>query len=711
MTHDSTDAGAYDGVIRGDRGDQYQPALDGVRAVAVVLVLLFHAGFAWMSGGYLGVSVFFTLSGFLITRLLVREQWASGRVSFSRFYFRRAKRLLPASLLCVVLIMLARQFGEFSHVESLRSDAVAAIGQFFNWHRLAGHSSYANLFADARGTAVSPLEHYWSLAIEEQFYLLWPVVLVGLLAVSRRIRRSVFWPIAFLAVAFGVAAPIIAAVAGPDAAYWATPARLAEILVGSALAVWLLRRPVSSSRVAHLALPSLAIVVAASVLVPSGRGPAYNGFLPLFALLSAALILALQVPGRVRRVLSASPLVAIGKISYGVYLFHWPVFVLMRQHGWDLTTPTGFAIAAAVTAAIALVSYTFVERPIREAKWQPGRTVMLASLGAGITALAVLFAPTAAPLFDVDEQALEQASIRPVTSLAPLVVATTHPATTTTTTTTTTVEPATEDSDFDSSPVTTVEDVPTTTTEAFPTVLALPPQPSRPVRILIFGDSTAVAASNGLSAWALDHAAYAQVTTKWSPGLGFIGDGVDTTFDSQDLVPNARQMLQKLPDDVRALAPDIVVLISTIEDVTNRRWSDDEGTLTPTDPRFIVRMTDAYLTIAQNVLDAGASRVVFVVPPIPVAGWPQLEMREPARYLAQHDVIRSVAAELGDRVVAIDVDRWFDESGASSNATIRPDGVHMTSDFSRLLAEQFLAPALIDAALGLADEPASSPSP
>ena len=672
-------------------------------------MLLFHAGFTWMSGGYLGVSVFFTLSGFLITRLLVREQWTTGRVSFSRFYTRRARRLLPASLLCVALIMIARQFGEFAHVETLRSDAVAAIGQVFNWHRLAGASSYAELFADARGTAVSPLEHYWSLAIEEQFYLIWPVVLVGLLAVSRRIQRSVFWPIAFLAIAFGVAAPIIAVVAGPDAAYWATPARLAEILVGSALAVWLLRRPVSSTRVGRLAAPSLAIIVAACVLVPSGRGPAYHGLLPVFALCSAALILALQVPGRIRRVLSTTPLVGVGKISYGLYLYHWPVFVLMRQHGWDLATPAGFAIAAAITAAIALLSYTFVERPIREARWQPGRTVSLASLGAGVTALAVLFAPNATPFFDVDTQALEQASIRPVTSLAPLVVATPEPDTTTTTIATTTTAVTTlaaATTTATDAEATTTTEVPTTTTEPFPTVVALRPPPSRPVRILIFGDSTAVATSNGLSAWAVDNPDYAQVTTKWAPGLGFIPDGVDTTFDSQDLVPNARQMLKELPDDVHTLTPDVVVLISTIEDVTNRRWSDEEGVLTPTDPRFVTRMTAAYRAVAQSVLDTSPARVVFLIPPIPVAQWPQLEMREQDRYIAQHTVIRAVAAELGDRVVAIDLARWFDETGASTNRSTRPDGVHMTADFSRLLAQQYLAPMMIDAALGVPAEPA-----
>ena len=207
----------------------YQPALDGTRAVAVSLVLLFHAGFTWMSAGYLGVSVFFTLSGYLITSLLLAEMDQSGNVAMGAFYGRRVRRLLPASLLCIVLIIAARQLGAFSRVAHLRADIIGALLQVFNWVRLAGSSSYADLFAGGATGLTSPLEHYWSLAIEEQFYWLFPGVLLLLARWARRRGHSVTAPVAALTLVFCLAAPVIAGVFGPDAAYWATPARLAAV--------------------------------------------------------------------------------------------------------------------------------------------------------------------------------------------------------------------------------------------------------------------------------------------------------------------------------------------------------------------------------------------------------------------------------------------------------------------------------------------------
>ena len=162
-----------------------QPALDGVRALALVLVLFFHAGYSWMPAGYMGVSVFFTLSGYLITNLLLTEFDSSHGIRLGTFYSRRWKRLLPAGLLCLVGIVLLRFAGAFGEVQHLRGDLTAATLQFFNWTELSRGTSYADLFT-ASADQLSPVKHYWSLAIEEQFYLLWPVVL---LLLARRARR------------------------------------------------------------------------------------------------------------------------------------------------------------------------------------------------------------------------------------------------------------------------------------------------------------------------------------------------------------------------------------------------------------------------------------------------------------------------------------------------------------------------------------------
>src|ERR1700712_3104203 len=148
-----------------DQTIRYQPALDGVRALAVIAVLLFHGGLSWMSGGYLGVSVFFTLSGFLITSLLLREGDATGRIDVARFYTRRARRLLPASLVCILAVCALAAAGAFAGVAGLRRDVLGALLQVFNWVKLGSGESYADLNNLTAGLR-HPLDHYWSLAIE-----------------------------------------------------------------------------------------------------------------------------------------------------------------------------------------------------------------------------------------------------------------------------------------------------------------------------------------------------------------------------------------------------------------------------------------------------------------------------------------------------------------------------------------------------------------
>ena len=172
-------------AVSGTRGFSYQPALDGVRALAVAIVLVFHHG--WLDGGYVGVSVFFTLSGYLITSLALVEHDRTGRLDVGAFYGRRIRRLLPASLACLAGIVVLAWFGLFDDVEDLRRDIWAALAQVYNWVALSGGQTYADLVAGGEGVR-SPLDHYWSLAIEEQFYWLWPLALVAVLRAGRRGR-------------------------------------------------------------------------------------------------------------------------------------------------------------------------------------------------------------------------------------------------------------------------------------------------------------------------------------------------------------------------------------------------------------------------------------------------------------------------------------------------------------------------------------------
>ncbi|MFZ4718081.1 MAG: acyltransferase family protein [Ilumatobacteraceae bacterium] len=670
----------------------HQPALDGVRALAVTLVVLFHLGVGWMPGGYLGVSVFFTLSGFLITSLLLGEADHDGRVDFARFYGRRARRLLPASLAVLLAVVVARGLGEFELVPGLRADLLGALLQVFNWVQIAGSSSYTALFGQS-ALFTSPLEHYWSLAIEEQFYLLWPVCLVGLWRWSTRRGRDVLGPVLALTALFAVLAPLIGVWFGPDTAYWSTPSRLPELLVGAALAAWWRRGPQLHPRMAWLAPVAAVAIVVCSATFPSGAGPAFTGWLAPFALVSAALVLGLQFDGPVRTALSVRPVVWLGKVSYGLYLVHWPVFVLLRQHGWDTRSWGGALLAVGITLAITAMSYRLLEQPVRNATWVPRRTARTMGLASALVLAAVLVVvPVGGGFLEANGQLLEQASID-----------TGAPAETLARATTTTAPEATVPSSRPSPTTSSTEQA--TTTTAGEVVLPLPPTPSRPVRILMVGDSTAFYAGQGLAAWAVANPQYAQTDLLWCQGCGFILDGEITSFNAAPFVENSRRIVQQdLPERIRRVHPDVVVLMTTIVDIADRQWSPDEGVLTPLDARYRERMTTQYAEVTRSLLDLGVSTVVWVLPPPPHSYFETADLGESSRYEVEHQVIRETvagaAAAPGQVVRLADMAGWFAAAGHSEDEMWRPDGTHMTEQSATWLAERWFGPWLIGAALG-----------
>ena len=307
---------------------------------------------------------------------------------------------------------------------------------------------------------------------------------------------------------FAISSPVIAAVWGGDAAYWATPARTAEILIGGVLALAVFGRSLSRrwSIAAPVAFLALAVAVAT---FPTAGGPAYSGALPLVAVGSAALLLGLQVEGPVRTALSIGPLVWLGKISYGVYLYHWPVYVIVAERRTDLDGAPLMILRLVITLSIAQASYMLVELPIRR-----GRTVRLSTTfaaAAGVTAavaivgFAVLPA-SAADYWEGSDADARAAAIEPSGEpLAPVVAA---PTTTTRAGPADTAPAATTPAStapVDTDPVDTdaVATAPADTLlDAGPTTLPPIPELSRPVRIIVAGDSTAVATGGGLVAWA-----------------------------------------------------------------------------------------------------------------------------------------------------------------------------------------------------------------
>ena len=360
----------------------HRRALDGVRGAAVLAVLLFHGG--KLEGGYLGVDLFFVLSGYLITSLLLAEAQATGTVKLLGFWARRARRLLPALFLVLTFVGLyALVIADPSDLHRIRSDAFATLGYVANWRFVFGHFDYFALFASP-----SPLSHTWSLAIEEQFYVVWPLVVMGVLAGGRRadraapaapdapnaanaIARRMFVVCLFLAVAFAVLAlgfwrwrhdaPRI---------YYGTDTRGPAILLGAALGAFLVWRGPARGRRARVGVEVVALIGAGVLAVAwshlSGAN-LYRGGLLVCGVAGVAVIAAAAhpQPGLLARILSFGPFVGLGLISYGVYLWHWPIYLWLDASrvglgGWPL-----LMVRVGVTLVVAIASFVLVEQPIR----------------------------------------------------------------------------------------------------------------------------------------------------------------------------------------------------------------------------------------------------------------------------------------------------------------------------------------------------------
>jgi peptidoglycan/LPS O-acetylase OafA/YrhL/lysophospholipase L1-like esterase len=387
-------------------------SLDGIRAFAVVGVVLYHAGVSWIPGGLLGVDVFFVLSGFLITSLLLREVRTGDRIDLRAFWIRRARRLLPALLLVLVGVSLWAALDRSLDIRSIRLDVVSSLLYVANWRFAASHQGY---FASSQSP--SPVLHLWSLGVEEQFYLLWPLLVAGAIRAGRTANRllpvpaferpaflSGRIPVRILAIGGIVASTgwlIYGSFAGFDASrlYYGTDTRALALLTGAVLAT-VVPLPRSSAQVRSnvhatrkwtliggLALVAL-IAIAFSV---GGRDRAlyHGGFLVVAVLVALVITSLLKAPlGPVSRLFSLPPLVHIGRISYGLYLWHWPVILFFNAQRTGASGSGLLLLRVALSLLLAELSYRYLEEPILSRTFPRPRLVTV-SLAAVVALVAV----------------------------------------------------------------------------------------------------------------------------------------------------------------------------------------------------------------------------------------------------------------------------------------------------------------------------------
>src|ERR1700757_3196309 len=393
------------------------PGLDGLRGVAVAAVLLYHGGVSWAPGGLLGVELFFVLSGFLITSLLLAEWTRSATIVLRAFWARRARRLLPALFALVLAIGVYYALGgPTKAVPDLESDGISTLLYFNNWHQIANGTNYF-----AASGPISPLQHTWSLAIEEQFYLLWPLVVLGVLALARRrgasARRSL-QVLLGLTVAGALASAADMAVllnSGRelDRVYYGTDTRAAGLLIGASLAIavtlrrrWpspaarLVLTPARRGLLGASAVVALAAIAAGVGLVGGSTRWLYPyGLLGLDAAAVVVILAAQTVPNAPAvRLLSLAPLRGIGTISYGLYLWHFPLFLWLDESSTHTSGAALLVLRLSATLAVSLLSYWLIEQPIRQRRRPDWVARGLVLAGAVAAAASLMMASAAASL-------------------------------------------------------------------------------------------------------------------------------------------------------------------------------------------------------------------------------------------------------------------------------------------------------------------------
>jgi len=556
----------------------YRPALDGLRALAVVAVMIYHVDAQWLPGGFLGVDVFFVLSGFLIATLLLIEKDRYGRIDLPRFWTRRFRRLMPALIVALIVIALVEHtvLDDVVQRVSRREELFAGLFYFANWHFIATDSSYFTLYTDA-----SPIRHMWSLAIEEQFYFVFPALMAFGLGVARRRWLHLFFGVAAVA-SVGLMA-VLYDPNSPSRAYYGTDTRIFQILIGVLLAWYAhnLDNTPRLTRIGPYAPAFLAGLVASFILIGDQSWFYYHGGAALVAILTAGLIVSLEHRGPIQALLSTSPAVGVGKVSYGVYLWHWPIILWLRNHG-DVTNSAALLPATvSATGLVAGISYILVERPIRQQgrlfglRITPRRLLAIVPIASALTAVIIVLS-----LGDtVPEWAAEG-------STGPLVIAT---------------DTATPTA------------VPQTQTEELPVVTEPTETPIAQIKtVAVVGDSFVVSAYPGLRldaaarGWTLYEAAFRACPIGSEPLSN--NEGEVSSFAERcesEVIPSYEQLLTAQPD---------LIVWQDLQS-TFARYADNGDVLLPMTPEWETDLIAEWSAQLRSFVGAGIP-VVITLPPL-----------------------------------------------------------------------------------------------
>ncbi|MFO7589493.1 MAG: acyltransferase family protein [Acidimicrobiia bacterium] len=637
---------------------RHRAPLDGLRAVAIAAVIFYHWAPGSLPGGFLGVDIFFVLSGYLITNALLAGLRRDTAWSFASFWGRRARRVLPPLFVMLAGVAVWAAFAVPSdQLGAVRADSLWTLAGAANWHAIVSGQSYFDLFSEP-----SPLRHTWFSSVIEQYYLLWPLLLIGVVRlVGGRMRLVVM----FCAIGTIASAALLAATydpADPSRAYFGSDTRASQFLVGGILAVLLLAWSPTTrkGRVGLQTAGALAAAVSAVAFFVAEDDASwlYHGGFLVFAVVTGVLVAALVQPtgGALHRPLSVRPVVWIGTVSFGLYLWHWPVGIAISEARTDLTGWGLTLVRVLVTLALATASYYLVELPVLRQK-RRGRRAWIAAPAAAALVAGVVIVSTAG---------------------------------------------ATPSSGVFADPGNVITHGPRSTATTSTTVIpdGVPqPESSVPTRFLLVGDSIGQSLSAALSkeADARGQALY---------GITRAGCGMTTTVpsDAEGIsVPwasdCARETAQYQSDAVRDAQPEVVLWLSS--------WETSDHVVDGRVLRFGTRRGDAALLddfeASRDRLTADGAMLVMLTMP-PTAERSDLgpaDQEAVERFVHLNDLLRDFASRNPDTVKVLDLAGIVCPGGPPcpevvDGVRIRPrDGGH----FSPAGAD-WVAPRLLDALTG-----------